>query len=142
MWTCSNFQLCILTICRNHWGWEIDALNSISHALNFTYTIENAYPLKWGYADDGSFRGPVGDTMRNTVDFNIGSTPIEYGNSRVIFLIPSYNLQKKEVSMSTWNEKQNKNTWVFFLHKYNKFWSKKLNANLFLLKCGWVYIYI
>ena len=90
------FQLCILTICRNHWGWEIDALNSISHALNFTYTIENAYPLKWGYADDGSFRGPVGDTMRNTVDFNIGSTPIEYGNSRVIFLvIPSYNLQKK-----------------------------------------------
>ena len=87
---CSNY---ILTIFRNHWGWEIDALNSISHALNFTYTIENAYPLKWGYADDGSFRGPVGDTMRNTVDFNIGSTPIEYGNSRVIFLvIPSYNL--------------------------------------------------
>ena len=37
------------------------------------------------------------------------------------------------------NEKGKKTTWVFFFHKYGKFWSilgvKKLSANLWFLKC-------
>ena len=76
-----------LTIFRNHWGWVIDAINSISHSLNFTYTIQNPNPVSRGYNKDGSYRGTVGIAMNHIVDFSIGATPIESANSRVILPI-------------------------------------------------------
>ena len=77
----------LLTILRNYFGWVIDALNSASHSLNFTYTIQNPIPLKFGFNKDGSYRGPAGMTMRRNVDFSIGGLPVETINSRVILPI-------------------------------------------------------
>ena len=68
---------------RNHWGWVIDVINSASHSLNFTYTIQNPNPPKFGYNKDGSYRGPVGIAMNRVVDFSIGCFPIESANSKV-----------------------------------------------------------
>ena len=83
---------CQLTIFRNHWGWVIDAINSASHFLNFTYTIQNPNPLSRGYNKDGSYRGTVGIAMNHIVDFSTGATPIESANSKVILplLLPRY----------------------------------------------------
>ena len=78
----------LLTILRNHFGWVIDALNSASHSLNFTYTIQNPTLMKYGFDKDGSYRGPVSITMNHIVDISIGILPIHISNSRVI--LPTY----------------------------------------------------
>ena len=34
---------------RDYWGYEIDLLDTLSAALNFTYTIVNPEDGKWGH---------------------------------------------------------------------------------------------
>ena len=69
---------------RNYWGYEIDLLETVSGALDFTYTIVNPADGKWGHIEaDGTWSGLVADAADGSVDFVIADVFIIYLRQQV-----------------------------------------------------------
>ena len=69
---------------KNYWGFEIDLLDDLAGALNFTYVIENPPVPSWGrLRGDGTWDGLLNLTMENKIDLAISNVHIMYARTQV-----------------------------------------------------------
>ena len=69
---------------ENFWGYEIEMLNTASHYLNFTYTIQQPFTgIFASLTKEGKWVGMLDEISRNMYHFVIGDMFVTYARSQV-----------------------------------------------------------